>query len=105
MLIQKPYLRERAVMYANRWAFRRNPLFADFESLGGNCTNFVSQCVYAGCGIMNYTPEGGWNTHIDKDGTLNYMNMIEDYSIARWYDIPQPEPVPEAWVKEWEEQI
>ncbi len=60
MLIQKPYLRERAVMYANRWAFRRNPLFADFENLGGNCTNFVSQCVYAGSCVMNYLNLFGW---------------------------------------------
>lgn len=68
-------------------------------------TYFIQWVSDGELGIMNYTPEGGWNTHIDKDGTLNYMNMIEDYSIARWYDIPQPEPVPEAWVKEWEEQI
>ena len=51
MLITKPYQRERAVEYARRWALDRNPLFADFSGIGGNCTNFVSQCVLAGsCG-------------------------------------------------------
>ena len=60
MLFQKPYARERALMYAERWAFRRNPLFGDFERLGGNCTNFVSQCVYAGSCVMNYLNLFGW---------------------------------------------
>ena len=60
MLLIKPYIRERAVMYAQRWAFRRNPLFGDFERIGGNCTNFVSQCVYAGSCVMNYLNLFGW---------------------------------------------
>ena len=60
MLIELPYIRERAVEYALRWALSRNPLFPDFAGIGGDCTNFVSQCVFAGCGIMNYTPVMGW---------------------------------------------
>ena len=54
------YDRNLATAYAERWALSRNPAFYDFDSLGGDCTNFVSQCVFAGCGIMNYTPETGW---------------------------------------------
>lgn len=60
MLITKPYNRERAVSYAKRWALDRNPLFVDFTGVGGNCTNFVSQCVLAGSCTMNYTPDFGW---------------------------------------------
>ncbi len=60
MLLTKPYLRENAVAYARRWAFARNPLFADFQGIGGNCTNFVSQCLYAGGCQMNFTPVLGW---------------------------------------------
>ena len=60
MLITKPYNRERAVTYAKRWALDRNPLFVDFTGFGGNCTNFVSQCVLAGSCTMNYTPDFGW---------------------------------------------
>ncbi len=60
MLITKPYQRERAVEYAKTWALRRNPLFIDFTGIGGNCTNFVSQCVLAGCCVMNYTKNFGW---------------------------------------------
>ena len=55
-----PYDRAAAVMYAHRWAYGRNPQFYDYESLGGDCTNFASQCLYAGGGLMNYTPELGW---------------------------------------------
>lgn len=60
MLITKPYNRARAVEYARTWALRRNPLFADFSDIGGNCTNFVSQCILAGSCVMNYTPDFGW---------------------------------------------
>lgn len=60
MLITRPYRRERAVTYAGKYAFSQNPVFSDFEELGGNCTNFVSQCVYAGSCRMNYTSTFGW---------------------------------------------
>lgn len=55
-----PYNRQAAVAYAHKWAFARNPAFYDFSALGGDCTNFASQCLYAGTGIMNFTPEFGW---------------------------------------------
>ena len=60
MILEKPYNRERAVEYALRWALDRNPLFIDFTGIGGNCTNFVSQCILAGSCTMNYTKDFGW---------------------------------------------
>ena len=60
MLLSIPYNRTRALAYARRWAFDRNPLFYDFAGLGGDCTNFTSQCLYAGCCTMNFTPTFGW---------------------------------------------
>jgi len=54
------YNRLAAVRYARRWAFRRNPEFYSFDEIGGDCTNFVSQCVYAGSLVMNFSPELGW---------------------------------------------
>lgn len=56
----KPYDRTAAVNYAHRWAHNRNPAFYAFDELGGDCTNFASQCLYAGAGIMNFTPTFGW---------------------------------------------
>lgn len=55
-----PYDRARAVEYARRWARSRNPLFDDFTGGGGDCTNFVSQAVFAGCCQMNFTDTFGW---------------------------------------------
>lgn len=55
-----PYDRRAAVTYAHTWAYGRNPAFYDYEKIGGDCTNFASQCVYAGSGIMNFTPTYGW---------------------------------------------
>lgn len=60
MLVQKPYIRENAVAYARKYAFSQNPLFSSFAGIGGNCTNFVSQAIYAGSCEMNYTPTFGW---------------------------------------------
>ena len=54
------YDRTAAAAYALRWAKGRNPRYADFEALGGDCTNFVSQCLCAGVGKMDYTPDTGW---------------------------------------------
>ena len=54
------YDREKAVRYAKEWAYRRNPEYYNFEELGGDCTNFASQAVYAGAGVMNFTPVFGW---------------------------------------------
>ena len=54
------YNRQKAYNYAKEWAFKRNPRYFDFEALGGDCTNFASQVIYAGAGVMNYTPTFGW---------------------------------------------
>lgn len=56
----RPYHRHAAVEYARKWAYKRNPVYYDFSNLGGDCTNFISQCLYAGAGQMNYTSTFGW---------------------------------------------
>jgi hypothetical protein len=54
------YNREKAVSYARQWAHERNPAYCNFDDMGGDCTNFCSQCLYAGGGVMNYTQDTGW---------------------------------------------
>lgn len=54
------YNRNNVVEYAKRWALSRNPQYFDFHGIGGDCTNFASQCIYAGAGVMNYTRDYGW---------------------------------------------
>jgi hypothetical protein len=58
-----PYRRWEAVAYAKQWAFGRNKRYFDFSELGGDCTNFISQCLYAGTGVMNETETFGWYYH------------------------------------------
>ena len=56
----KQYDRKSAVEYARKWALGRNANFDDFNEMGGDCTNFISQCLLAGGGIMNYDYVKGW---------------------------------------------
>ncbi|MDR2888497.1 MAG: amidase domain-containing protein [Lachnospiraceae bacterium] len=60
MVINMIYEPTKAVSYAHLWAYSRNPAYYDFSNIGGDCTNFISQCLYAGSGIMNYTKDVGW---------------------------------------------
>jgi len=53
-------MRLAAVEYARKWAFARNPKYMDFSNLGGDCTNFVSQCLVAGGLSMDYRVPMGW---------------------------------------------
>ena len=80
MLLPIPYDRARAVEYARRWALSRNPLFIDFTGQGGNCTNFVSQCIFAGAPVMNYTKTFGWYYISPEDRAPAWSGVDELYS-------------------------
>lgn len=54
------YNGENIYKYAQKWALSRNPKYYNYDYIGGDCTNFVSQCIYAGCGQMNYNKQNGW---------------------------------------------
>ncbi|MCC8183058.1 MAG: amidase domain-containing protein [Clostridiales bacterium] len=75
-----PYDRQSAVTYAHRWAYGRNPAFYDFQNLGGDCTNFASQCLYAGTGIMNFTPVFGWYYRSVNDRAPSWTGVIYFYN-------------------------
>lgn len=60
MLVEVPYNRGSVLEYVKKWALKRNPAYLDFENMGGDCTNFASQCIFAGSKVMNYTPVLGW---------------------------------------------
>lgn len=72
---EKIYDREAAVGYARRWALSRNPMYYDFENIGGDCTNFASQSIYAGAGVMNYTPIMGWYYRSSRDRTASWSGV------------------------------
>ncbi len=72
---EKAYDRAAAVAYARRWALSRNPAYYDFEAIGGDCTNFASQCLHAGAGVMNFTPIMGWYYRSASDRTASWSGV------------------------------
>ena len=75
MLIEVPYNRDRAAEYARVWALGRNPAYVNFQGLGGDCTNFASQCVFAGSNVMNYTPVVGWYYNSSSDRSASWSGV------------------------------
>lgn len=71
-----PYDRQAATAYAKEWALKRNPAYYNFDGLGGDCTNFTSQCLYAGSKVMNHTKVYGWY----------YYNL--NHRTASWTGVP-----------------
>lgn len=57
---KEKYNRKNVYEYAKKWAYSRNPQYYNYDSIGGDCTNFVSQCIFAGYNQMNYKKEYGW---------------------------------------------
>lgn len=55
-----PFDRQAAIAYAREWAFKRNPTYYNFDKIGGDCTNFISQCLFAGSNVMNHRKIFGW---------------------------------------------
>lgn len=79
-----PYRRDKAVAYAEQWWNEPNPSFLAFEE---DCTNYVSQCIFAGSAPMNYTGkrELGWwyKGMVNKQEAWSYSwavaNSLERY--------------------------
>ncbi len=76
----KSYNRDMAIAYAHKWALSRNPAYFDFTNFGGDCTSFISQCVYAGSGVMNYTPTFGWYYISSYDRTASWTGVKYFYN-------------------------
>lgn len=61
--------------YAHKWAFSHNSAFYNFENIGGDCTNFVSQCLLAGGAVMNYTRDTGWYYNSPDDRAAAWTSV------------------------------
>jgi hypothetical protein len=64
--VKNGYNRAAAVDYARKWAMARNPRFFDFSTMGGDCTNFVSQCLLAGGLKMSYGDYGWYYINVHR---------------------------------------
>lgn len=73
------YNRQEAVRYANRWWNSANPAFPKFDD---DCTNFISQCLYAGGAPMTGFPDRskGWWL---RGGNWSYSWTTAN--ALRWY--------------------
>jgi len=69
------YNRKAVIEYAKTWALSRNPNYLNFDNYGGDCTNFASQCILAGCQTMNYTPIFGWYYNSSYDRTASWTGV------------------------------
>lgn len=77
---QNHYLRSNAVKYAVTYALNPNPAFRYFPLINdssGDCANFISQCLLAGGGKMDYNPSRPW--WYNKNGTAD--NSDDTWSI------------------------
>lgn len=84
MLVEYPLNLDAVLEYAKLWAYERNPVFYDFSNLGGDCTNFVSQSLYAGGAVMNRTPETGWyyDSLNDRSPSWTGVDFFYDFMVT-----------------------
>lgn len=69
------YNRSKALEYTKNWALKRNPNYYDFSKIGGDCTNFASQCIYYANNVMNFTPITGWYYISAYDRTASWTSV------------------------------
>ena len=77
----KVYDRGKSVEYARKWALGANPDFYHFAGIGGDCTNFISQCLYAGGMQMNYAYPSGWyyNSSFDRSPSWTSVASLNKF--------------------------
>ena len=61
----RSYDRQQALSYAEEWIGRRNGEWVDYGGNGGNCQNYVSQCLLAGGIPMDREGERIWKWYGD----------------------------------------
>lgn len=76
------YNRKKAIDYAYAWWNKRNPMFYNFDKLGGDCTNFISQCLYFGEIQMNTYSTNGWFYHNSYSRSPSWTGVEEFYNFA-----------------------
>ena len=93
-----------AIAYAQQWATARNPAFSDYTGRGGDCANFVSQCLMAG-GMPTdgtwYKDSKAWIAVIAMSnwlcGTYGVPRLVADNS-----NVLPGSPVCYQWHSNWQ---
>ena len=93
-MINIEYDRDKALNYAKAWAYGRNPSYYNFDNIGGDCTNFASQVIYAGCGVMNYAQYGWYyNSLNDRAPAWTGVEFLHDFLVNNKNEGPYAEEV------------
>lgn len=84
------YNREKAVEYAMKWAIERNPKYYNYDGIGGDCTNFISQCLFAGIGQMNYRGYGWYYINANqKSPSWTGVEYLYNFLTSNKYEGPR----------------
>ncbi|MHC1684869.1 MAG: amidase domain-containing protein [Clostridiaceae bacterium] len=79
-----------ACAYAQKYALNYNPEYKDFSNSGGDCTNFISQCLYAG-GLKKTNT---WKPYTNAWHSNQFLrNYLVNNKIAIEYPTISPKPV------------
>lgn len=75
------YNKPNGVAYAKKYAETKNTSFYDADRTGGDCTNFVSQCIWAAY--------GGWkpgdSTTTMTNNINNRVRMMPSTTLSNWF--------------------
>ena len=70
------YNLENAVNYPLQYALTKNPEFHNYNNQGGNCTNYISQCLFAGAPQMNFNRTNGWYYLSPWETSISWANVV-----------------------------
>ena len=73
------YNRQNAVAYAYAWWNKRNPKYYNFDGIGGDCTNFISQCLCAGGYKMSHN-KTGWYYYSPSSRSPSWTGVEEFFN-------------------------
>ena len=95
------FLRNAAYGYALNWYNARNPHYNDFTASGGDCANFVSQCLISGgMSLWRGTNGGGYGVYPDVDRPTTYSNGTIPYCDYLHLHLTRYQPVEYTYVVE-----
>ena len=79
-----------AVSYAYNYCDKRNPDFNDYTGQGGDCANFVSQCLLAGGQDLS-------GCSVDDRGCVINVGALESCLMSKGWNYAESESVPDGF--------
>ena len=83
------YSPDRAAEYADTYWLNYNPAYSDYNSVGGDCANFVSQAIEAGG--MPMDENWFWRSYSDRSSSWTYVPDQRKYFAAKGKLIDNPD--------------